>query len=92
MKTKLLFYKREEGVQVCVQYVHTKKTICIVSGFNVQRGYQGSYKGKSHIYKNYCPPDFCRHHEWYCDEDPEEGIVMMSKNEHAFIHNWEGFN
>lgn len=90
MKTKLLYSSREEGVKTRVQYVHTKKTICITTGFQVERGYQGTYKGKSHYYNTYCPPDFVRHHEWYNDEDPEEGIVVISRHEHAYINQGEG--
>lgn len=90
MKTKHVYSKIEEGVQIRVQYIHTQKTICITTSFQIQRGYVGSFMGKHHMYKSYCPPDYVRHHEYYNDEDPEDGIVVISRHEHASIHRGEG--
>jgi len=54
-----------------------------------RRGFLGTYKNKRFMYKERLPEGMVRHHEFYNDDNPNDGIVYVSQSEHAKIHNFE---
>jgi hypothetical protein len=88
MKSKYLFSFTEEGVQFRVQ-IRTKnnwKTFSIWNGSVAMKGFRGTYKNRTVRYRDYCPENLVRHHERYNDKDVNEGIVLVTRGEHAKIH------
>lgn len=87
-KAKVLDTFTVEGVEIRTQ-LRTKndwRSFHFWNGFNIGRGYRGSYKGRTVTYKDFLPKGLERHHIFYNDTDIDTGVVMITHNEHRDEH------
>jgi len=88
-KSKTLHSFYLEGVQfeTRIQTSNKWKTFNIAVHTNIRRGFNGRFKGKHVIYKDYCPPGYVRHHKYYVEDNINAGIEIITREEHSKIHN-----
>lgn len=92
-QSKILFSSFFEGHRVCIR-IQTKtnwESFFITGGISICRGFRGTYKNRTVVYKEYCPPGFVRHHKYYNDKDINEGVEIITLEEHMLIHDNLGY-